>query len=76
MVIEDADLIARERAQMHGPFEEALLNKLLNEMDGLREHAQVLFILATRRNNRASEYTSPRGVGRKRAGWPTLSLPP
>jgi len=76
MVIEDADLIAREHAHMHGPFEEALLNKLLNEMDGLREDAEVLFILATRRNNRASEYTSPRGVGRKRAGWPTLSLPP
>lgn len=49
MVIEDVDLIARERTHMHGPFEEALLNKLLNEMDGLREDAEVLFILTTNR---------------------------
>jgi hypothetical protein len=40
MVIEDVDLIARERTHMHGPYEEALLNKLLNEMDGLREDAR------------------------------------
>src|SRR6266699_2896678 len=31
MVIEDVDLIARERTHMHGPGEEVLLNKLLNE---------------------------------------------
>jgi hypothetical protein len=49
MVIEDVDLIARERTHMHGPYEEALLNKLLNEMDGLREDAEVLFILTTNR---------------------------
>ncbi|MBV8073076.1 MAG: 26S protease regulatory subunit [Acidobacteriaceae bacterium] len=49
MVIEDVDLIARERTRMHGVGEEALLNKLLNEMDGLREDAQVLFILTTNR---------------------------
>jgi ATP-dependent 26S proteasome regulatory subunit len=49
MVIEDVDLIARERTHMHGPFEEALLNKLLNEMDGLQEDAEVLFILTTNR---------------------------
>jgi ATP-dependent 26S proteasome regulatory subunit len=49
MVIEDVDLIARERTRMHGPYEEALLNKLLNEMDGLREDAEVLFILTTNR---------------------------
>lgn len=49
VVIEDADLIARDRTQMHGPCDEALLNKLLNEMDGLRETAQVLFILTTNR---------------------------
>ena len=49
MVVEDVDLIARERTHMHGPFEEALLNKLLNEMDGLREDADVLFILTTNR---------------------------
>jgi ATP-dependent 26S proteasome regulatory subunit len=34
---------------MRGPGEEALLNKLLNEMDGLREDAEVLFILTTNR---------------------------
>jgi hypothetical protein len=49
MVIEDVDLIARERTHMHGPDEEVLLNKLLNEMDGLREDAEVLFILTTNR---------------------------
>jgi hypothetical protein len=49
MIIEDVDLIARERVQMHGPCEEVLLNKLLNEMDGLREDADVLFILTTNR---------------------------
>jgi hypothetical protein len=49
MVIEDVDLIARERTRMHGPGEKVLLNKLLNEMDGLREDAEVLFILTTNR---------------------------
>lgn len=49
MIIEDVDLIARERTHMHGPDEEILLNKLLNEMDGLREDAEVLFILTTNR---------------------------
>lgn len=49
MVIEDVDLIARERTHMHGPGEEVLLNKLLNEMDGLQEDAEVLLILTTNR---------------------------
>ncbi len=49
VVIEDVDLIARAREQMHGPCEESLLNKLLNEMDGLREDAAVLFVLTTNR---------------------------
>ena len=49
MVIEDVDLIARERTQMFGVGQEVLLNKLLNEMDGLREDADVLFILTTNR---------------------------
>jgi DNA replication protein DnaC len=49
LVIEDADLIARSREQMNGPCEEVLLNKLLNEMDGLREDAEILFILTTNR---------------------------
>ena len=49
LVIEDADLIARTREQMNGPCEELLLNKLLNEMDGLREDADIFFILTTNR---------------------------
>jgi cell division protease FtsH len=49
MVIEDVDLIARERTQMRTGVEEVLLNKLLNEMDGLREDSEVLFILTTNR---------------------------
>jgi hypothetical protein len=49
MVIEDVDLVAREREQMHNPGQETLLNKLLNEMDGLREDADVLVLLTTNR---------------------------
>lgn len=49
MVIEDVDLIARQRTEMRGAGEEVLLNRLLNEMDGLREDAEVLFILTTNR---------------------------
>lgn len=49
VVLEDVDLIARARTNMHGPCEESLLNKLLNEMDGLREEAMLLFILTTNR---------------------------
>ncbi len=49
MVIEDFDLIARQRTHMRVPGEEVLLNKLLNEMDGLQEDAEVLFILTTNR---------------------------
>lgn len=49
VVIEDVDLIARDRAAMGSACEEALLNKLLNEMDGLRPDADVLFILTTNR---------------------------
>jgi len=49
VVIEDVDLIARSRATMGSPMEEMLLNSLLNEMDGLRDDAEVLFILTTNR---------------------------
>lgn len=49
IVIEDVDLIARAREQMYGPCDESLLNKLLNEMDGLREDAAILFVLTTNR---------------------------
>jgi hypothetical protein len=49
IVIEDVDLIARAREQMYGPCDESLLNRLLNEMDGLREDAAILFVLTTNR---------------------------
>jgi ATP-dependent 26S proteasome regulatory subunit len=49
VIIEDVDLIARDRTQMDSPCEEVLLNKLLNEMDGLKEDADILFILTTNR---------------------------
>lgn len=49
VVIEDVDLIARDRTEMNSPCEEVLLNKLLNEMDGLKEEAEILFILTTNR---------------------------
>jgi ATP-dependent Clp protease adapter protein ClpS len=48
VVIEDVDLIARDRDNM-GPCEESMLNTLLNEMDGLKEDADILFILTTNR---------------------------
>ncbi len=49
VVIEDVDLIARERTDLDSPCQESLLNKLLNEMDGLKEDAEILFILTTNR---------------------------
>jgi SpoVK/Ycf46/Vps4 family AAA+-type ATPase len=48
VVIEDADLIARDREEM-GPCDESLLNELLNQMDGLKQDADILFILTTNR---------------------------
>jgi ATP-dependent 26S proteasome regulatory subunit len=48
VVIEDVDLIGRDRNQM-GVCEEPLLNGLLNEMDGLKEDADILFVLTTNR---------------------------
>ncbi|MDQ6913808.1 MAG: AAA family ATPase [Verrucomicrobiota bacterium] len=49
LIIEDVDLIARARETMRNACEESLLNRLLNEMDGLREDAAVLFVLTTNR---------------------------
>ncbi|MDX8500924.1 ATP-dependent Clp protease adaptor ClpS [Mesorhizobium sp. VK4C] len=49
VVIEDVDLIARDRENMGGPCEESLLNALLNEMDGLKDNVDILFILTTNR---------------------------
>jgi cell division protease FtsH len=47
VILEDADLIGRKRSHMSDPCEEIFLNKLLNEMDGLKEQADILFILTT-----------------------------
>lgn len=49
LVIEDVDLIARDRTTMDSPCEEVMLNILLNEMDGLRDDADIFFILTTNR---------------------------
>jgi ATP-dependent Clp protease adapter protein ClpS len=49
VVIEDVDLIARNREDMGGPCEETMLNSLLNEMDGLKENSDILFVLTTNR---------------------------
>lgn len=47
IVIEDVDIIASARNRVMG--EEMSLNNLLNEMDGLREDADVLVVLTTNR---------------------------
>lgn len=49
VVIEDADLIGRNRQEMSGGCDEVMLNQLLNELDGLREKADVFFVLTTNR---------------------------
>lgn len=49
VVIEDADLIARDRSERGNACDEVMLNRLLNELDGLRERADVFFILTTNR---------------------------
>ena len=47
IVVEDVDLIAEDR-EMH-PGHHPLLFQLLNEMDGLAEDADVVFLLTTNR---------------------------
>ena len=49
LIMEDVDLVARARERRSGPCDEVLLNQLLNEMDGLREDADVMCILTTNR---------------------------
>jgi AAA+ superfamily predicted ATPase len=80
VVIEDVDLIARAREEMRSACEESLLNRLLNEMDGLREDAAVLFVLTTNRPDQletalasrpgridqAIEFPLPDEVGRRK----------
>jgi ATP-dependent Clp protease adapter protein ClpS len=79
VVIEDVDLIARDREEM-GPCDESLLNELLNEMDGLKQDADILFILTTNRPeqlesalasrpgriDQAIEVPVPNDIGRKK----------
>jgi ATPase family associated with various cellular activities (AAA) len=60
VVLEDVDLIARARTSMNSPCQESLLNQLLNEMDGLREDARVLFILTTNRPDQLEEALTSR----------------
>jgi hypothetical protein len=48
VVLEDVDLIGRDREHI-APGTESLLNRLLNEMDGLRADAEILFLLTTNR---------------------------
>ncbi|MFK7737304.1 MAG: AAA family ATPase [Pirellulaceae bacterium] len=78
VVIEDADLIARQREEMD-TCEEVLLNKLLNELDGLRSDAEINFVLTTNRPetleaaltarpgriDQAIEFPLPNDVGRR-----------
>lgn len=49
LVIEDVDLVARNREEMGSACEEVLLNRILNEMDGLAEDADLFFVLTTNR---------------------------
>ncbi|WP_018261509.1 AAA family ATPase [Methylobacterium sp. WSM2598] len=49
VVLEDMDLIGRTREDMNSPKTEVLLNTLLNEVDGQRDDADLLFILTTNR---------------------------
>lgn len=48
VVMEDVDLIGGDRSQT-STCEQVVLNKLLNEMDGLTEDAEILFLLTTNR---------------------------
>jgi AAA+ superfamily predicted ATPase len=60
VVLEDVDLIAREREHSGSPCQETLLNKLLNEMDGLREDAEIIFLLTTNRPEQLEEALASR----------------
>jgi len=51
VVLEDVDLIAEERGG-HGPYGNPLLFDVLNEMDGMAEDADVVFLLTTNRADR------------------------
>jgi hypothetical protein len=79
VVIEDVDLIARDR-DSSGVCEQSMLNRLLNEMDGLRQDSQIIFVMTTNRPqaleaalaarpgriDQAVEFPLPDAEGRKR----------
>jgi len=48
LIIEDVDLVAEERSRQ-GTCQNAILFELLNQMDGLSEDSDVLFVLTTNR---------------------------
>jgi hypothetical protein len=48
VVLEDVDLVAEERTRQH-PGQNAVLFELLNQMDGLTEDADIIFLLTTNR---------------------------
>jgi ATP-dependent 26S proteasome regulatory subunit len=79
VVLEDIDLIGRERDGIE-VGRESMLNKLLNEMDGLRTDAEILFLLTTNRPealesalaarpgrvDQAIEFPNPDELGRRK----------
>jgi ATPase family protein associated with various cellular activities (AAA) len=48
VVMEDIDLVGRHREHL-SPGTESLLNRLLNEMDGLTSDAEIIFLMTTNR---------------------------
>ena len=60
VVLEDVDLVGRSREGMNSPHTEVLLNRLLNETDGLHDDADVLFILTTDRPEEIEEALASR----------------
>lgn len=60
VVLEDVGLVGRSREGMNNPKTEVLLNRLLNEMDGLRDDADVLFILTINRPEEIEEALASR----------------
>ncbi|WP_309508984.1 AAA family ATPase [Mesorhizobium onobrychidis] len=49
VVLEGVDLVGRSRENVYSPKAERLLNRLLNDMDGLEPNADILFLLTTNR---------------------------
>jgi hypothetical protein len=60
VVLEDVDLVGRSREGMNSPKTEVLLNRLLNEMDGLGDDADILFLLTTNRPDEIEEALASR----------------